>query len=94
MKSDYLNIYNNLIKLTTNKSLYKHVLNNQDKFGDRLTLFLLHFAFILKEFKNNENEKKIGKLPSPWIFQHFEIQFQHQIKTGSLSAELHRQQLP
>ena len=62
MNTEYLNFYNNLIKLTTNKSLYKHVLNNQDKFGDRLTLFLLHFAFILKEFKNNENEKKLQEL--------------------------------
>ena len=55
MKTEYLNFYNNLIKLTTNKSLYKHVLNKQDNFGDRLTLFLLHFAFILKEFKNEKN---------------------------------------
>ena len=51
-----------MIKLTTNKSLYKHVLNKQDNFGDRLTLFLLHFAFILKEFKNDKNEKKLQEL--------------------------------
>ena len=51
-----------MIKLTTNKSLYKHVLNKQDNFGDRLTLFLLHFAFILKEFKNDNNEKKLQEL--------------------------------
>ena len=51
-----------MIKLTTNKSLYKHVLNKQDDFGDRLTLFLLHFAFILKEFKNDKNEKELQKL--------------------------------
>ena len=51
-----------MIKLTTNKSLYKHVLNKQDNFGDRLTLFLLHFAFILKAFKNDKNEKKLQEL--------------------------------
>ena len=51
-----------MIKLTTNKSLYKGVLNKQDSFSDRLTLFLLHFAFILKEFKNDENEKKLQDL--------------------------------
>ena len=56
MKPEYLNFYNNLIKLTTNKFLYKGVLNKQDSFSDRLTLFLLHFAFILKEFKNDEND--------------------------------------
>ena len=62
MKSEYLNFYNNLIKLTTNKSLYKGVLNKQDTFSYRLTLFLLHFAYILKEFKNDENEKKLQEL--------------------------------
>ena len=62
MKSEYLNFYNNLIKLTTNKSLYKGVLNKQDNFSDRLTLFLLHFAYILKEFKNSENDKKLQEL--------------------------------
>tara|TARA_B110001452_G_scaffold28622_1_gene22501 strand:- start:2531 stop:3001 length:471 start_codon:yes stop_codon:yes gene_type:complete len=62
MKSEYLNFYNNLIKLTTNKSLYKGFLNEQDIFSDRLTLFLLHFAFILKEFKNHENDKKLQEL--------------------------------
>ena len=62
MKTDYLVFYNNLIKLTTNKSLYKGVLDKQDSFADRLTLFLLHFAFILKEFKNDENDKKLQDL--------------------------------
>jgi len=58
----YLNFYNNLIKLTTNKSLYKGITNKQDSFGDRLTLFLIHFAFILKEFKNSKNEKILQEL--------------------------------
>ena len=62
MKNEYLNFYNNLIKLTTNKSLYKGVLNRQDNFSDRLTLFLLHFAFLLKEFKNKENDKILQEL--------------------------------
>ena len=31
-------------------------------FSDRLTLFLFHFAFILKEFKNDENDKKLQEL--------------------------------
>ncbi len=53
---NYINFYNNLIKLTTNKLLYKS-LNKQDSFNDRLIVFLLHFAFFLKNFKNAENEK-------------------------------------
>ncbi len=52
----YLNIYNNLIKLTINKNLYKNF-KNQDTFGDRMVFFLFHFAFFFKSFKNEENAK-------------------------------------
>ena len=62
MKSRYLNFYNNLIKLTTNKSLYKDVRNNKDTFSDRLSLFLFHFAFILKVFKNDKNDKELQEI--------------------------------
>ena len=62
MKNNYLNLYNNFIKLTTNKSLYKGILSRQDVFSDRLTLFLLHFAFFLKEFKNSENHKILQEI--------------------------------
>ncbi len=62
MKNNYLNLYNNFIKLTTNKSLYKGISTQQDVFSDRLTLFLLHFAFFLKEFKNPENQKLLQEI--------------------------------
>ena len=55
MSNIYLYIYNNLINFTRNKDLYKN-LNGNDKFSDRLTLFLLHFSFFLKNFKNEENK--------------------------------------
>jgi len=51
-----------LIRLTTNKSLYNGVKNTQDTFSDRLSLFLFHFAFILKEFKNHKNDKTLQEL--------------------------------
>ena len=54
MKENYINFYNNLIRLSTNKDLYKNF-NKQDTFSDRLNLFLLHFAFICKNFKNENN---------------------------------------
>tara|TARA_Y100001980_G_C14505024_1_gene280671 strand:+ start:386 stop:853 length:468 start_codon:yes stop_codon:yes gene_type:complete len=56
MTMKYLNIYNNLIKLTINKNLYKNF-KNQDTFGDRMVFFLFHFAFFFKSFKNEENAK-------------------------------------
>jgi cytochrome b pre-mRNA-processing protein 3 len=61
MKNEYLNLYNNLIKLTTNKFLYKG-LDKQDIFADRLLLFLFHFAFFLKEFKTPQNEKILQQI--------------------------------
>ena len=59
---DYLNIYNNFVKLTTNKFLYKGISSQQDVFSDRLILFLLHFAFFLKVYKSSENQKILQEI--------------------------------
>ena len=55
MNKNYIHLYNNLINFTRNKELYKS-LDREDNFADRLTLFLLHFSFFLKNFKNEENK--------------------------------------
>ena len=51
MKINYLNIYNNLIKLTRNKNLYLN-LKNYDTFSDRLIILLFHYSFFLKFYKS------------------------------------------
>ena len=61
MENNYLNIYNNLIKLTRNKNLYIK-LKKQDTFSDRLTFLLFHFGFLLKSYKNGTNKKESQKL--------------------------------
>ena len=61
MNKNYINIYNNLINYTRNKDLYRS-LNRNDNFSDRLTLFLLHFAFFLKNFKNEENKEVLQEI--------------------------------
>ena len=61
MRKDYLDIYNKLVNLTTNKSLYSD-LNSQDTFSDRLSLFLLHFAFFLKNFKEKLDKKTMQEI--------------------------------
>ena len=61
MNEKYLNIYNNLINYTRNKDLYKN-LGRNDNFSDRLTLFLLHFSFFLKNFQNEENKKVLQEI--------------------------------
>ena len=61
MNKKYIHIYNNLINYTRNKDLYKN-LNREDNFSDRLTLFLLHFSFFLKNYKNEENKKALQEI--------------------------------
>ena len=71
MNKDYINIYNNLVKLTRNKELYKDF-ENQDTFSDRLIFFLLHFAFFLKIYKEN-NDKKLLQEIYDYIFRQVEL---------------------
>ena len=61
MSEKYIHIYNNLINYTRNKDLYKN-LDREDNFSDRLTLFLLHFSFFLKNYKNEENKKILQEI--------------------------------
>jgi len=61
MDKNYIHVYNNLINFTRNKDLYKN-LNRVDNFADRLTLFLLHFSFFLKNFKTDENRQILQEI--------------------------------
>jgi cytochrome b pre-mRNA-processing protein 3 len=71
MNKSYLNIYNNLVKLTRNKDLYKDF-KNQDTFSDRLIFFLLHFAFFLNIYKNNNNKELLQEIYD-YIFRQVEL---------------------
>ena len=70
MKLKYINIYNNLIKLTRNKSLYENI-NINETFSMRLIIFLMHFAFFLKIFKNNCSKKTMQEIYD-FIFRQIE----------------------
>ena len=71
MNKNYIHIYNNLINLTRNKDLYRS-LGREDNFSDRLTLFLLHFSFILKNFKSEENKIILQEIYD-FIFRQLEL---------------------
>ena len=71
MNKNFLNIYNNLIKLTRNKLLYRNNINNES-FSDRLIIFLFHFAFFLKVYKNKSNKEEFQKLYD-FIFYQIEL---------------------
>ena len=61
MSNNYINVYNNLVNYSRDKDLYRS-LNRKDEFSDRLTLFLIHFAFFLKAYKNEENKVILQKI--------------------------------
>ena len=74
MNLNYLNIYNNIVKLTRNKSLYIK-LERKDTFSERLIIFFLHFAFFLKTYK-----KTIKKKDSQKLFDYFIKQLELSIR--------------
>ena len=82
MSHKYINIYNNLIKLTRNKKLFKNIDNN-DLFSDRLFLFLLHFGFLLKYYKNHSSKKEIQEIYD-YIFKEIETSIR-EIGYGDMS---------
>ena len=71
MNKNYINIYNNLIKFSRNKKLFS-IFTKEDSFSDRLIIFLLHFGFFLKIYKNNENQQKMQNIYD-CIFEQLEL---------------------
>ena len=71
MSNKFLNIYNNLIKLTRNKSLYSEF-QSTESFSDRLIVFFIHFAFFLKFYKNNSNKQELQNLYD-FVFKQIEL---------------------
>ncbi len=71
MNSNYLNIYNNLIKFSRNKSIIQSF-TDKDTFSDRLIIFLFHFGFFLQVYKNDENKEKMQKIYD-FVFRQLEL---------------------
>ena len=57
MNDIYLNIYNNLIKLTRNKKLYN--IKKNDTFYDRMIILFFHLSFIFKIYKTSETKENL-----------------------------------
>ena len=71
MKHLYLNIYNNLVKLTRNKLLYNKT-SCEDTFSTRILIFFFHFAFFLEVYKSPNSKKEIQKIYD-FIFKQIEL---------------------
>ena len=83
MKINYLNIYNNLIRLTRNKKLYLK-LEKQDTFSDRLIILFFHFGFFLKYYKSKIVKKELQKL-FDFLIKHIELSIR-EIGYGDVSV--------
>ena len=55
VNKNYINIYNNLIKYSRNKSIFSYF-TKKDTFSDRLLIFFFHFGFFLKEYKKTQSK--------------------------------------
>jgi cytochrome b pre-mRNA-processing protein 3 len=71
MNNNFLNIYNNLVKLTRNKYIFENI-SNKETFSDRLTIFFFHFAFFLKVYKNQTSKKDLQNLYD-FVFKQIEL---------------------
>ena len=58
---NYINIYNNLVKYSRNKSIFSLFTEN-DTFSDRLLIFFFHFGFFLKEYKKTQNKELLQEV--------------------------------
>ena len=71
MNKEYLNIYNNLIKLTRNKSLYIN-LSEEETFSDRIIFLLLHLSFFFKSYKDINSSSILQEIHD-FIFNQIEL---------------------
>tara|TARA_Y100000816_G_scaffold102096_1_gene71217 strand:+ start:1132 stop:1605 length:474 start_codon:yes stop_codon:yes gene_type:complete len=55
MTKEFVILYNSLINLSRNKSLFS-IFTNKDTFSDRILILLFHFAFFLREYKKNTDK--------------------------------------
>ena len=71
MNTEYINIYNNLVNLSRNKTLFFYF-TKKDTFSDRLLIFLFHLAFFFKYFKNKIDKKYLQDFYD-YVFRQIEL---------------------
>tara|TARA_A100001015_G_scaffold303624_1_gene393541 strand:- start:2 stop:475 length:474 start_codon:yes stop_codon:yes gene_type:complete len=71
MIKEFVNIYNNLVNLSRNKSLFS-IFTDKDTFSDRILILLFHFAFFLRQYKGNTNKEYLQKF-FDYFFRQIEL---------------------
>ena len=71
MVKEFVNIYNSLVNLSRNKSLFS-IFTDKDTFSDRILILLFHFAFFLRQYKNNTEKEYLQKFYD-YFFRQIEL---------------------
>ena len=71
MIKDFVNLYNNLVNLSRNKSLFS-LFTDKDTFSDRILILLFHFAFFLREYKGKTDKEYLQKF-FDYFFRQIEL---------------------
>ncbi len=71
MIKEFVIIYNTLVNLSRNKSLFS-IFTDKDTFSDRLLILLFHFAFFLREYKKNTDKEYLQKF-FDYFFRQIEL---------------------
>ena len=71
MIKEFVNIYNNLVDLSRNKSLFS-IFTDKDTFSDRILILLFHFAFFLRQHKDNTDKEYLQKF-FDYFFRQIEL---------------------
>ena len=71
MIKEYINLYNNLVNLSRNKSLFS-IFTDKDTFSDRILILLFHFAFFLRQYKGKTDKEYLQKF-FDYFFRQIEL---------------------
>ena len=71
MIKEFVNLYNNLVNLSRNKSLFS-IFTDKDTFSDRILILLFHFAFFLRQYKDNTDKEYLQKF-FDYFFRQIEL---------------------
>ena len=71
MIKEFINLYNSLVNLSRNKSLFS-IFTDKDTFSDRLLILLFHFAFFLRKYKASTDKEYLQKFYD-YFFRQIEL---------------------
>jgi len=71
MIKEFNNLYNSLVNLSRNKSLFS-LFTDKDTFSDRILILMFHFAFFLREYKKDTDKEYLQKF-FDYFFRQIEL---------------------